>query len=191
MHSSKMHPFLLACLVFLLYGTFFAAAVPASFDERAPKDCMTECAASTKLLTKTTISTPHPASSSTALLGKDLCTRATVTVTVTATETSVSTKTHTVTERVVGPTRLGADKRGVGLDCTLYAKPHSTSTTSSTQHKTTAPGLAITRRASTTTTSVGLAHSIHFDKRSESVLPGHAKLEDAPTHGQKRSQYVE
>ena len=185
MHSSRMPPFLLACLLFLLYGPFFAAAVPAMFDKREPKDCMTECAASTKLLTKTTISATHPASSLTVLLGKDLCTRATVTVT--ATETSVSTKTHTVTERVVGPTRLGADKRGVGLDCTLYTKPHSTSSTSSTQHKTTAPGLVITRRASTTTTSIGLAHSIHFAERSESVLPGHAKPEDAPTHGQKRS----
>jgi hypothetical protein len=29
-----------------------------------------------------------------------------------------------------------------------------------------------------------IAHSIHFDKKTATALPGHAELEDAPTHGE-------
>ena len=146
--------FLLTCLLFLSYRSFQVAAVPALL---VPKALSTPIP---KISTSTTSSTSlalihsihfgkreptHPTTSSTKLLGEVLCTRATVTVI--STETSVLTKTHTVTERVVGPTRLGEEKRAVCLECTPSIKSHSKSTTSTTTHKkTTAPALAITRR---------------------------------------------
>jgi hypothetical protein len=208
---------LLACLVFLFYGSFQAAAAP------APKDCLTDCIDSTRLLTETVSST----TSATKHLGEELCTRATVTVI--STEISVTTKTHTVTERVVGPTRMGPR---ACIDCTPSIKHHSTSTT--THKKTTTPALAITRRddergeckecltagivpallnvkttstttskpsrkkssktkshTTPTTTSWAIIHSIHFDKETATALPGHPRLEDAPTHGEKRNKCVE
>jgi hypothetical protein len=144
----------LACLLFLSYRSFQASAVPALL---VPKALATPIP---KISTTTTSSTSlalihsihfgkreptPPTISSTKLLGEVLCTKATVTVI--STKTSVLTKTHTVTERVVGPTRVGAEKRGVCLECTPLTKSHSKSTTSTTTHKkTTAPALAITRR---------------------------------------------
>jgi hypothetical protein len=115
---------LLAWLFVFLYGSYQAAAVPT--------------------LVPKALSSPS-AASPTKLLGEGPCTRATITVT--STETSIKTKTKTVTERVVVPTRLRDDKREVCIHCTPSIKHHSTSTTSTTTHKkATAPALAITRR---------------------------------------------
>jgi hypothetical protein len=143
--------FLLTCLLFLSYRSFQVAAVPALLVPKALSTPIPQISTSTT--SSTSLALIHsihfgkrePTTSSTKLLGEVLCTRATVTVI--STETSVLTKTHTVTERVVGPTRFGAEKRAVCLECTPSTKSHSKSTTSTTTHKkTTAPALAITRR---------------------------------------------
>jgi hypothetical protein len=146
--------FILTCLLFLSHRSFQVAAVPALLVPKALATPIPKISAPTTSSTSLALihsihfgkrEPTHPTTSSTKLLGEVLCTRATVTVI--STETSVSTKTHTVTERVVGPTRLGAEKRAVCLECTPSAKSHSKSTTSTTTHKkTTAPALAITRR---------------------------------------------
>lgn len=105
--------FILACLLFLSYGSFQVAAVPA-LATPIPK-ISTPTTSSTSLALIHSIhfgkrEPTHPTTSPTKLLGEVLCTRATVTVI--STETLVLTKTHTVTERVVGPTRLGEEKAG-------------------------------------------------------------------------------
>lgn len=146
--------FILTCLLFLSYRSFQVAAVPALLVPKALATPIPKISAPTTSSTSLALihsihfgkrEPTHPTTSSTKLLGEVLCTRATVTVI--STETSVSTKTHTVTERVVGPTRLGEEKRAVCLEYALSTKSHSKSTTSTTTHKkTTAPALAITRR---------------------------------------------
>jgi hypothetical protein len=105
--------FILTCLLFLSYRSFQVAAVPA-LATPIPK-ISTQTTSSTSLALIHSIhfgkrEPTHPTTSSTKLLGEVLCTRATVTVN--STETLVLTKTHTVTERVVGPTRLGEEKAG-------------------------------------------------------------------------------
>jgi hypothetical protein len=133
--------------LFLSYRSFQVAAVPA-LATPIPK-ISTPTTSSTSLALIHSIhfgkrEPTHPTTSSTKLLGEVLCTRATVTLI--STETLVLTKTHTVTERVVGPTRLGEEKRAVCLECTPSTKSHSKSTSTTTHKKTTAPALAITRR---------------------------------------------
>lgn len=145
--------FILTCLLFLSYRSFQVAAVPALLVPKALATPIPKISAPTTSSTSLALihsihfgkrGATHPTTSSTKLLGEVLCTRATVTVI--STKTSVSTKTHTVTERVVGPTRLGEEKRAVCLECTPSTKSHSKSTSTTTHKKTTAPALAITRR---------------------------------------------